>query len=219
MVFPFPTIGPITGVTEVSFVTSATATQFNGSLTMPASIEAGDIIIVGQEWIKNIADDYPGSGFTSISNLKISAYYYKNHVSYKIADGSEAGTSISGFADQSYDPNTSAGIYVYRPNAEVKTVTQVNKYTYLGTGNPAVNILYGSTSDAATIALAVAGSNKYPGITFTGVTADAEINLNNGGSDLRMRAYGANKGEGVDITTDMTDVGANFFTSVLLELT
>lgn len=219
MVFPFPTIVPIADLSRVSFVTSTAATQFNGSLTMPSSIEAGDIIIVGQEWYKNTTADYPGSGFTSISNLKLSSYYYKNHVSYKIADGSEAGTSISGFADQSANNSTSAGIYVYRPNAEVKTVTQVNKYTYLGTGNPAVNILYGSTSDAATIALAVAGSNNYPGITFTGATADAEVNLNNGLADLRMRAYGANKGESVDITTDMTDVGANFFTSVLLELT
>jgi|TARA_B100000035_G_scaffold247235_1_gene215927 hypothetical protein len=227
MVFPFPTICPALGVTELAFVTSATSTQHNGSIAMPSGIQAGDIIIVGQQWRgqENNTADYPGSGFTSISNLYnaggslVNDDYYKSHTSYKIATGSEAGASISGFADQGAYTYNSAGIYIYRPNAEATAVTQVNKYTYQGNGNPAQNILYGSTSGAATIALAVAGCNNYPGITFTGATPDASINLNNAGSDLRMRAYGANKGSGVDITTDMSDDGANLFTSVLLEIT
>lgn len=227
MVFPFPTIGPALDVTEVAFVTSATSTQHNGSITMPSGIQAGDIIIVGQQWrgLENDTADYPGSGFTSISNLYypgssiVNDQYYKSHASYKIATGSESGASVSGFSESSPYSYTSAGIYVYRPNAEATTVTQVNKYTYQGAGDPAQNILYGSTSGAATIALAVTGSNNYPGITFTGATPDASIDLNNGGSDLRMRAYGARKGGGVNITTDMTDVGANLFTSVLLEVT
>jgi len=225
--FPFPTIGPALGVTEVAFVTSATSTQHNGSITMPSGIQTGDIIIVGQQWrgLDGDTADYSGSGFTSISNLYVAGSsivdddYYKSHASYKIADGSEASASVSGFADQDAYTATTAGIYVYRPNAEVSAVTQVNKYTYQGSGNPAQNVLYGSSSSAATIALAVTGSNNYPSITFSGATADAVVDINNYGSDLRMRAYAANKGAGVDITTDMNDVGANLFTSVLLEIT
>ena len=220
--FPFPIIAPVLSVTEVDFVTSSSPTNYNGSITMPSDIQAGDVIVVGQMYYASTVDDaLPGSGFTQISilsNYKAACESYTSCTSYKIADGTEGGASISGFGDKSVYSYTSAGVYVYRPNSPAASVAQVNKYTYEGTGDPAQNILYGSTSGAATVAVAVAGCNNYPSITFSGATPDASVDINNFGSDLRMRAYGANKGAGVDVTTDMNDAGANLFTSVLLEI-
>lgn len=221
--FPFPAVPPYIDLTAVSYVTSSSPTNYDGSITMPSNIQAGDVIIVGQEYGANTNDrSLPGSGFTQISVLSrysaLNEYYYTSCVSYKIANGTEGGSSISGFGDKSAYNYTSAGVYIYRPNNPVMSITQVNKYTYEGSGDPASNILYGSTSTAVTIALAVTGSNFYPSITFSGATSDANVDINNYGSDLRMRAYGADKGAGINITTDMNDVGANLFTSVLLEL-
>lgn len=223
--FPFPTIIPSLGVTELAYVSSSKSTGYASSITFPADIQEGDILIVGQQYGDSDdtnESDYTantGTGFTSAGSAHDPGinWVYQHAVSYKLADGTEASASIGGFMPKESGANTTAAIFVYRPNFLPTTLTLQDEYSYGGTGNPAAYVINASDSALATICVGHAGGNNGPGATWSG-TADGTITESSGSAELTFRAEAANKGAGADITHDVGDNGSNHATSFYLEV-
>lgn len=106
------------------------------SLVAPMNIQAGDLLLYYNqtENVSAAAASTP-SGFTSIHDLGPSSwvvqpnpegYKFKARLSYKIADGTEAGATITGMAISTFRNIPEQLILVYRSNRPVTSVSLVN---------------------------------------------------------------------------------------------
>lgn len=214
------------GVSTLTLVTSSTDTEYNGTISFPADILEGDIIIVGQQY--GDADtttepnytSYTGTGFTSVGGGYAPGidWVYQHAVSYKLADGTEASSSIGGFMPQESGSDVTAGIVVYRPNAPIANISAQDVANAATTGNPAAQVINASNSVVATISVAHAGGNNTPSVSYSG-TPDVTVTHNSGSAKISLRTEAATKGSGVDITFDVGDTGSNHATSFYLEVT
>ena len=176
------------GTMNVTFQSSSNATTGNGSFTMPASIVAGDIILV-MNIAMNSSATYPtaayGTGFTSLrtntaqdtdtSGKSTVTRSTRTCHSYKISDGTESSTSIGGFVNASAEFYT---VFVYRPSKLITSVTlSGGTVTSSADGNPGnITITASSSSSPATIICShqsSALSTTFTG-TFTGETEDTD---------------------------------------------
>ena len=126
----------------------------NGTLTMPTGIESGDIILVYQLAYRGQSGDYPtgtityGNGFTAVNgqqgnNILSGDSYYTvlGAVSYKIANGTESGTSITGFIHgiTGFSNWSHLGlVFVLRPSGNISniSITNLPNQVFTGTYNP-----------------------------------------------------------------------------------
>ena len=84
---------------SVSYKSSSTSSA--STITAPSDIVSGDLIVL-LDMATNYMD-YPTlvtpSGFISIGNTTVSYFaFHRQNLSYKIADGSEAGATITGMS-------------------------------------------------------------------------------------------------------------------------
>ena len=114
----------------------------NGTLTMPTGIESGDIILVYQIASEGLSGAYPigtikyGNGFTAVNGQKtnhiigVSSYYTNlGAVSYKIANGTESGTSITGFINGisgSISWTHTGLVFILRPSGNISDISIIN---------------------------------------------------------------------------------------------
>lgn len=223
--FMMPMPSALTGVTTLSLVTSATSTEYNGTITFPSGIEAGDIIIVGQQYgdTDTTAEpnytSYTGTGFTSVGSGYDPGidWVYQHAVSYKVADGTEASAAIGGFMPQESGSDVTAAIVVYRPNYPATTVAAQDITSAATTGNPAAQVINASNSSYATICVGHAGGNNTPSVSWSG-TPDVTVSYSTGAAEISFRAEAATQGSGADITFDVGDTGSNHATSFYLEV-
>ena len=138
----FPIFSPVARVTTLSLFGSATA--FGPTVTAPASILAGDFMILADYAYNN--DNLPTnvvpSGFTQIVTTGFEpADGARVTTSYKIATGSEGSTSITGMNNES----EGKCLYVFRGNAPITSVS-VSTPNAQGTGGDptAQSVLAGS---------------------------------------------------------------------------
>lgn len=204
------------GVTSISYQTSTSASNHNGSITMPSGISSGDVIIVCQSATKSTINQSPptaayGTGFTSIGTDSVSRSDgqgdYTNMrmcLSAKIADGTEASSSIGGFMN---DSKESAAVYVYRPNVAATTITAVGYVSDTSNANPAAQTITASGTSKAHIVVAHYNSrNTSPTITYSGATSDQNFDdIGNADCRLAARATGVSSGGGSNVTIDIND--------------
>lgn len=125
----------------LTFVASATVNAEN--ITLPSSIEAGDIIVLFDKPMGGTVTPtlVIPTGFTSISDTTDSVapstagYYGRITVSYKKANGSEAGSSITGMLGDSTNPARKMAL-VFRPNFTIATLTPASVHAEISHGNP-----------------------------------------------------------------------------------
>lgn len=230
--FPFPTFSPSLGITEVSFVTSVTRTNTEGTLLMPSDIQANDIILVFQKYGGYDDQGSPanydgtndnGDGFTKIGGVyQGPAPYYSGCIaaSYKLASGTEAASTISGFmsyntADR-FNYNSSA-IYIYRPNAEVSSVSAADVFTGEQVGGTISTTVNGTTSVESIITFGFAGTPNTATLTW-GTTSDQNSVVNNGYADIEVDVTSFRKGYVSDVTASSADSGQHFLLSGYLEV-
>lgn len=105
------------------------------SLVAPMNIQAGDLLLYyNQTENTSAAAASTPSGFTSIHAVSSSwvvqpnpeGYTFKARLSYKIADGTEAGATITGMAISTFRNIPEQLILVYRSNRPVTSVSLVN---------------------------------------------------------------------------------------------
>lgn len=120
---------------ELTYQTYSTDQNFP-DFTMPSGISAGDLILVASHtWDQDASATIPviyGTGFTGIASNVMWKYDYPSGtdvtsqlaLSYKIADGTESGTSIGGFMNDQWDNGVCA---VYRPSRPITSVVWKNE--------------------------------------------------------------------------------------------
>lgn len=158
---------------QISYVTQATATAT--SLTYPAGIQAGDYILYYGYRTTTTAPSLP-TGFTNITT--VSANVNSARVAYKIAAGTESGTT-----SPTYTNATQVGVAVYR------NVTGIG-------ANPKTKT--GTTSPASFTAMTLSGTNGMSWIS-------AFIGSKQGTSTATPTGL-TNRGELKNSTTSMIDL-------------
>lgn len=197
------------GVRSISVF--GTNTAASNSISLPASIIAGDFIVLHQFTRSAIGDAAavtPG-GFTNIHSLLNSQN--RSMIDVKIANGTEGGTSITGM-DDSFDFKI---VVVYRGDVPITGYT-VNSLNEEGTtGNPAAQNV---TSSSGTVPLVVLGHYCSTGTvsprTF-GVTADAELTADVN-FYIKYKIYNSSP---LDVSVDMDDEGSNILASLYISFT
>jgi hypothetical protein len=135
-------------IKSASVVNTQTQISYNGSITMPSDIQEGDLILVCQITGRG-GSSYPsitiayGTGFTGINyetglytiNSHIGRFYYKliGAVSYKIADGTESGTTNTGFMNSGGEGYV---LFHIRANIAISSVNAIFITTSATAGDP-----------------------------------------------------------------------------------
>lgn len=113
---------------------NSASADYGGTLAMPTGIQLGDLLIVSQHAGSGGASTptitiSPGTGFTlansATGTYTISTSFYRQSacVSYKIANGTESGTNISGFMNSTGE---AAVLFHIRANKKINSVSYVS---------------------------------------------------------------------------------------------
>lgn len=220
--------GGSTGVSTVSYQTSNYAIDYNGSITMPSGISAGDVIIVLQSSynLSGGPSAAYGTGFSSVGTVSNSwnsgedMYSHRTCMSMKIADGTEASSSIGGFMNGTRE---CAVVYVYRPDTAATTITAQDVETQATNGNPTGHTINASSSTKVAIVVALGQGTNGGSINMTwSATSDQSYDgatVSSVYSGLDTRATGYDAGSAVDVTTDTDDAStANHIISCYIEV-
>jgi hypothetical protein len=111
------TVAPLTSISVFSSATSTATT-----ITAPANINAGDLLVL-LDRAENLGVDPPTlvtpTGFTSIGNITTYLYSMQN-LSYKLAVGTEGNATITGMSGDNY---ARKALYVFRGDVAAGTIT------------------------------------------------------------------------------------------------
>lgn len=200
------------GLAPLAYVASSSDTTLP-SVTMPSGINSGDLIIVVQNVYNDPAPTLAyGTGFTSLDGrLATGSTGIRLAISYKIAAGTEGGTSIGGFMDgnASYE---NAIVFVYRPDFSISSVTIHDIADEETDFNPAAQTVNASGQAERTI---VIGNSWGGAMTQYTLTPDATVSTS-GTMNVKMTAQAP---YGSDCTVDMPDYGtANTLYSCYLKV-
>jgi hypothetical protein len=184
----------------------ASATSNAATITGPASIVAGDIIVLLDR--AGNTGSVPGlvtpTGFTSINNVTDGSFYRQN-LSYKVATGTEAGASITGmsYGGAGY---TWKAMAVFRASGEVESVSVVDAAGESSGGNPTAQSVSAGSGITPLVVIG-AYSTHYATVdprTFS-TTKDGEIS-----PDVSLYlAYKIYNSSPADSSIDMDDEGTN----------
>lgn len=197
------------GVTEVWSVTTedsgatislrSSAKIYNSNtIVAPNDIQAGDLLIFADKtWASGIPPTNMPPGFTAISNVTDSVEW-RQLVSYKIADGSEAGAALAGLVKEF------SGSYkillVFSGNFTGASVNSVNGE--MTGGDPAQQTVAASGGAAPLLVLGVYSANgsAQPARSFS-PAEDGEVGITQLNTGLWAR-YKAYNGPGTNTTVD-----------------
>lgn len=214
-------------VTTITQVLSATSTN-SANITAPVGIAAGDLIVM---YDCATSDSGPASvvptGFTQIYDSGISGSNGKAITSYKIAAGTEGGTTITGMVGAGALSSSAKAIYVFRGDNPIAVITALDVDNTNTTGNPGAQTITSATGVVPLVVLGfyvVTGNTLVNPRTFTvgGIAAkDGEVNASYNGplidTDLWI-AYKIYNSAPADVVVDMDDEGAdNFLGSCYLQ--
>ncbi len=191
--------GPATSLSQVASATSALET-----ITVPAGVIAGDLLVLldrAEDDATTVPTTVVPTGFTSIINTA-HAQYTRSIMSYKIAVGTEASSSITGMNGTAYE---SKAMYVFRGNNPITSVTAASAAGQFTESNPTAQVVTASAGAVPLVVLAgysVFAANAVDPRTFS-TTKDGEIS---NGTDLYL-AYKIYNSSPADTTVDMDDEG------------
>ena len=134
-----------------SIVKQAEATSTTSTITAPADIIAGDmLVLLDRAHGSSLPTDVTPTGWTTLNNQSNGSTTRQN-LSYKLAVGTEASSSITGMngADNNWKI-----MQVYRPNVAATTLTAGGGVGTITNGDPAAQTI---TSSAGAAPLVVFG--------------------------------------------------------------
>lgn len=190
-----------------------TATSTAETITAPASINSGDLLVMLDfaEGSTLTPTTVLASGFTSLKNNSFNEK--KAILSYKIADGTEDGATLTGMNGAS---SNQKALYQFRPDNPISTVTPSAGDSEATNGNPTSQSIPASGGSVPLIALAAYSADRAINPRSFSPAKDGELNA----STLSYLAYKIYNSSPADITADMDDEGgnANILQSIYLEL-
>jgi hypothetical protein len=208
----FPAGAAATGRGTIAQVLSATAAAT--TIVVPTGVLAGDLLVLldGSGGIFFAPTSVVPAGFTSISDITVGKG--RQIVSYKLALGTEGGTTLTGMTSDA--ATALKELYVFRktPAATLLTVSTPNAQAT--TGNPTPQNVLASAGLAPLVVLGCYGSNgMIDPRTFT-PTKDGEINASTFGY-LAYKIYNQAP-ENVTVDMELEDAVANFLQSFYIEM-
>ena len=199
-------------LTTLSFFASSTSEI--ATITLPANIEAGDIIVLfdaGNE--AGIPTSVVPTGFTSIFDVgtEIGVIDARRIASYKIAVGTEGGTNITGMNSGEMEKVA----LVFRGNIPVTSVNVADIATEATSGNPAAQVINASGGAVPLVLVGCVNSLTNLGASDSfSPAADAVVST---GADTNVY-YKVYNSSPADHTLDMGDPGTgNFLGSFYME--
>lgn len=162
----------------ISFFASSVANA--ATITLASGIQAGDIIILWDHPISPTAlptlvvptgFTQAGSIFNSVASG--SGFFSRGVISYKLANGGEGGSAITGMSSDSDQKKVAM---VFRPNFTPTTLTSLSVNGEMTTGNPALQTVSSGSGAAPLIVFGFYGQtvNTISTRTFS-PSEDAEI--------------------------------------------
>lgn len=200
----------------ISFFGSSTAAGNAGttSITAPSSILPGDLMVLSNTSSAGSAAAVVPSGFTQVNTGIVGGT--RMVTSYKIADGTEGGSSLTGMtADTSWQ----ACLYVFRGNVAIKTITAASVNGEATAGDPVTQTV---TASGGTPPLVVFGTYRGSTPAARSFSPAADGSIANGApfAGTLSLAYKIYNTSPADVSIDMTDEGiANLMQSFYLACT
>jgi len=207
-----------------SIVQQASATSTGETITAPADIIAGDLLVIAdkaQSTIGSTPTAVTPSGFTSVANSSIgssgSGTSWRQMFSYKIANGSEANASITGMNGSISDNKV---MLVFRGNVPIQTATPNTFGAQAVDTNPAAQSVTASGGTPPLIIFGIYGSSTaVDPRTFTVGGSSAKDGEVNSGTVLYV-AWKIDISSPADASIDMDDEGnGNILQSGYIALT
>lgn len=197
--------GALTTLSEQASATSTAAT-----ITGPASIAAGDLLVLWDAANGSFGEptSVVPTGFTSIIDFSTVGTDLRCIASYKIADGSEASATITGMDGAAADHKM---LYVFRGNVAISSVSANDTASEINIGNPLAQTVNASGGTPPLIIFGgylSLGSTIDPR-TFTvggSPSKDGEIST---GTDAYL-AYKIYNASPADTVVDMDDEGSTY---------
>lgn len=194
--------GPITSLAYVASTTSTAA-----SITAPASISVGDLLVLVQ-YSRNASSPAPTvvtpTGFTNIVS-HFSANQSSGEISYRIADGTESSASYTGMDGDTQDDKI---MWQHRANAAIASLTAVAATVAFSSGDPAPQTISASAGTGIVLGITTFGCNSSLGSVnprTTSITPNHELNSS---TAFYSHDY-IQASSPADYTWDMDDEGNN----------
>ena len=188
------------GVTSLTYQASPTSEA--STITAPASINAGDLLVLVQR-ARNTSgapSDVTPTGFTDIptsltgTNTRISC-------KYKIADGTEDSSTITGMNG---DNQNAKVLLQYRANIPLTALSASSLIGVITDANPAVQTL--TASGGTGIVLGITSASAQTAITTDTISITPDHDINTASSILIVDDY-IQASSPADYTWDMGDEG------------
>lgn len=196
--------------TSVSVQDTATSTA--ETITAPASIDSGDLLVLLDfaEGSGSTPTTVLASGFSSLSNTAFNKK--KAILSYKIADGTEDGATLTGMNGAT---SNQKALFQFRPDNPISTVTPSAGDAEGTNGSPASQSIPASGGSVPLVALAAYSTDGAVDPRTFSPAKDGELNA----TTLSYLAYKIYNSSPADITVNMDDEGGtNILQSIYLEL-
>lgn len=200
-------------IRRLTFANSVTVSDKSGA-RVPMNTQAGDFLL-HVEFSQGLAASPTiavPTGFTHMSNTSCSAPRISVATSYKIANGTEANTTLS--TAMAGDDEETSHLLVFRPVGFSISSVSYSISSEQTSSNPASQIIDASAVPYPVIIFGYYGTltvNAFSPRTFTGATEDAEIEELDSGPDLisylKYKVYTDQNGPIPVITIDMEDEG------------
>jgi hypothetical protein len=215
--------GFIGGKIKIKLLTTATSAA--QTITGPASIRAGDILLLNDIAV-NTGGTAPSSaipsGFDLVGSVVLTNIT-RNNFSWKLADGSEARASLTGMNGNSRNAKLLA---VLRPTRAATAITEQSPATNtVPADNPSAQIVPASGGTPPLVVVGAYGVSANPPALDPRTFSISSVDVKDWEASFVSTfeaLYIAGKfylESPADVTVDMDDEGNNFLQSAFLELT
>lgn len=188
-------------VNAIQFTPVGSSSSSSSTIVIPGNIQAGDIIVLTDKaaGTTGIPTTVVPTGFTSIINS--SGGTARLISSYKIANGTESGTTITGMNGAS---SNRKALVVLRPDAPATSVTAFSTAGQVTDGNPTLQTVTAGSGTPALVVFGVYGTDSTAIAPRTFSPApDAEITP----ATNHYLAYKIYNADPVNTSVDMDDEG------------
>lgn len=197
------------GITSIAYVPGSATTSTGTNITAPASIEAGDLLILTQWGGQNTSppSDVTPTDWTDVptsQSITSGGAGARLSMKYKIADGTEDGSTITGMNAAAVNRKI---ILLFRANKPITALTVSAAVGDSTSGNPSTQTILASLGTppvlgVATYALSPSSGTINP--RTMSVTEDIEVKSDD---NHWIKAYVQNSSP-ADFTFDMDDEGS-----------
>jgi hypothetical protein len=190
------------GVSSIDSV-DYTTSSVGANITAPAVINAGDLLVLlDTPWSYAVPDKVIPAGFTEV--FSDGAYYVRGSASYKIAEGTEDSSTITGqVGGYNFDDKC---LLRFVPNVPITSVTVGSVHHEITFGDPAQQSCTASGAAAPLIIIAIYGDLEEIVSQVFNPAQDAEIAMPSGFTAYRYKVYNASPS---DTIIDQGESGNN----------